>query len=62
MKKGDFRSRIDPKPPLNEETGKKKLERKKLGPTCWREQELNKYFHETPNICITNLYCYYLIN
>jgi len=27
MKRGDFRSRIDPKPPLNEETGKEILER-----------------------------------
>jgi len=29
---GDFRSRIDPKPPLNEETGRER----KLGPTCRR--------------------------
>jgi len=34
MKRGDFRSRIDPKPPLNEETVKENLERKKLGPAC----------------------------
>jgi len=27
MKMGDFRSRIDPKPPLNEETEKENLER-----------------------------------
>jgi len=33
---GDFRSRIDPKPPLNEETGRENLEREKLGPACWR--------------------------
>jgi len=28
MKRGDFRSKIDPKPPLNEEIGRKNLERK----------------------------------
>jgi len=28
MKKGGFRSRIDPKPPINEETGRENLERK----------------------------------
>jgi len=28
MKKGGFRSRIDPKPHLNEETGRENLERK----------------------------------
>jgi len=28
MKIGDFRSKIDPKPPLNEETRKENLERK----------------------------------
>jgi len=28
MKKGGFRSKIDPKPPLNEETEKENLERK----------------------------------
>jgi len=28
MKRGDFRSRIDPKPPLNEETQRENLERK----------------------------------
>jgi len=27
MKRGDFRSRIDSKQPLNEETGREKLER-----------------------------------
>jgi len=27
MKRGDFRSRIDPKPPLNEENGRENLER-----------------------------------
>jgi len=27
MKRGDFRSRIDLQPPLNEETGREKLER-----------------------------------
>jgi hypothetical protein len=27
MKRGDFRSRIDPKPPLNEETGGENLMR-----------------------------------
>jgi len=31
MKRGDFRSRIDPKPPLNKEIVREKLERK-LGP------------------------------
>jgi len=29
MKRGDFRSRIDPKPPFNEETERENLERKK---------------------------------
>ena len=33
---GDFRSRIDPKPPLNEETERKNLEKKKLRPACER--------------------------
>jgi len=28
MKMSDFRSRIDPKPPLNEETERKNLEKK----------------------------------
>jgi len=28
MKRGDFRSKIDPKPPLNEETVKENLESK----------------------------------
>jgi len=28
MKRGDFRSIIDPKPPLNEETERENLERK----------------------------------
>jgi hypothetical protein len=28
MKSGDFRSKIDPKPPLNEEAGRENLERK----------------------------------
>jgi len=28
MKRGDFRSRIDPKPPLSEETVRENLERK----------------------------------
>jgi len=28
MKMSDFRSRIDPKPPLNEETGRENLKRK----------------------------------
>jgi len=28
MKRGDFRSRIDPKPPLNENTERENLERK----------------------------------
>jgi len=28
MKKGGYRSRIDPKPTLNEETGRENLERK----------------------------------
>jgi len=27
MKRGDFRSKIDPKPPLNEETEKENLKR-----------------------------------
>jgi len=27
MKRGDFRSRIDPRPPLNVETGRENLER-----------------------------------
>jgi hypothetical protein len=27
MKRDDFRSRIDPKPPLNEENGRENLER-----------------------------------
>jgi len=31
MERGDFRSRIDPKPSLNEETGRENLEREKLG-------------------------------
>jgi len=35
MKMGDFRSKIDPKPPINEETGRENLERK-LSPTCWK--------------------------
>jgi len=35
MKRGDFRSKIEPKPPLNEETVRENLERE-LGPTCWR--------------------------
>jgi len=39
MKKGGFRSRIDPKPPLNEKTGRENLERKKLGSACWRESK-----------------------
>jgi len=28
MKKGGFKSRIDPKPPLNKETGRENLKRK----------------------------------
>jgi len=28
MKRSDFRSKIDPKPPLNEETGRENPERK----------------------------------
>jgi hypothetical protein len=28
MKRGDFKSKIDPKPPLNEEVGRENLERK----------------------------------
>jgi hypothetical protein len=28
MKKGDFWSKIDPKPPINEEVGKENLERR----------------------------------
>jgi len=33
MKRGDFMSRLDPKPPLNEESERENLERK-LGPAC----------------------------
>jgi len=36
MKKGYFRSKTDPKPPLNEEIGRENLEREKLGYACWR--------------------------
>jgi len=31
MRRGDFGSRIDPKPPLNEETVRKNLERENYG-------------------------------
>jgi len=34
MKMGDFRSKVVPKPLLNEE-----VEREKLGPACWRGRE-----------------------
>jgi len=45
MKMGSFRSRIDPKPPLNGKSGRENLQRK-LGPTCWRGRgpNLRKYF------------------
>jgi len=37
MKRGDFSSRIDPKPPLNQETNcKRKPRERKLGSACWR--------------------------
>jgi len=47
MKKGDFKSRIDAKPPLNEKSGREKLERK-LGSACWRGRgpKITKFLHQ----------------
>jgi len=36
MKRGHFRSRIDPKPPPQWKIWKKKSRERKLWPTCWR--------------------------
>jgi len=41
MKKGGFRSRIDPKSPLNEETRRENLEKKIRADLLKRKQELS---------------------
>jgi len=38
MKRDDFRSKIDSKPPLNDKTERENLERKKLGRTYFKEK------------------------
>ena len=51
MKRGDFMSRIDPKSPLNEETGRENLERENQGRLV-EEQEIDSYFHDDSVIII----------
>ena len=42
MKKGGFKSRINPKPPLNEETGRENLEKKIRAGLLEREKKYNR--------------------
>jgi len=43
MKRGDFRLKIDPKPPRQWRNRKRKPKERKLEPVCWRGREF--YLH-----------------
>jgi hypothetical protein len=47
MKRGDFRSRIDPKPPLNEETGEKTYREKTMAGLLEDSFDVNYTYRNT---------------
>ena len=48
MKRGDFRSKIDPKPPPQWKSWKKKSRERKLGPAYWRGMMLTQIYTIMP--------------